>query len=96
MFHSCDLGKLKKITGLNTSKCSKFAYMFYGADLTNLEPLTLDTGSGTSFSNMFQATIFPNTDNSIINISDFDTSNATNFYYMFNNADYIPTKDFSK
>lgn len=96
MFYSCDLGNLKKITSLNTSKCLKFLNMFASADLTNLEPFELDTSSGEDFGYMFQTTIFPNTDNSIINISDFDTSNATNFYCMFNNADYIPTKDFSK
>lgn len=70
--------------------------MFQYANLTNTEPFELDTSSGEDFRYMFATTIFPNTDNSIINISDFDTSNATNFYHMFNNADYIPTKDFSK
>lgn len=95
MFYSCDLGKLKKITGLNTSKCSKFANMFANSDLTNLEPLTLDTGSGTTFINMFSNTIFSN-DHNIFNISDFNTSKATSFYYMFYGTDYIGTKDFSK
>lgn len=95
MFAYCDIGNLKKITGLNTSKCSNFDYMFCYADLTNLEQLTLDTGSGTSFSRMFQNTIFPN-DRNIVNITDFNTSKVTSFLYMFNGADYIGTKDFSK
>jgi hypothetical protein len=69
--------------------------MFYGADLTNLEPLTLDTGSGTVFNNMFHNTIFSN-DHNNFNISDFNTSKATSFYYMFYGTDYIGTKDFSK
>lgn len=62
--------------------------MFANSDLTNLEPLTLDTDSGTTFSNMFSNTIFSN-DHNIFNISDFNTSKATSFYYMFYGADYI-------
>lgn len=95
MFNDCNLGNIKKITGLNTSKCSKFDYMFYYANLTNLEQLTLDTQSGTGFRGMFQYTVFP-ANRDIINLADLNTSNVTTFNQMFNNADYIWTKDFSK
>lgn len=95
MFNDCDLGNLKKITGLNTSKCSNFDYMFYYANLTNLEQLTLDTQSGTGFRGMFQYTVF-SANRDTINLADLNTSNVTTFNQMFNNSDYIPTKDFSK
>lgn len=95
MFTECDLGNLKKITGLNTSKCSNFSNMFRYADLKNLEQLTLDTQSGTNFTGMFSYTAF-SVNRDVINLADFNTSKATTFKDMFNNADYIWTKDFSK
>lgn len=95
MFYDCDLAHLKKITGLNTSKCSKFTNMFGYANLINLEQLTLDTQSGTELKTMFNHTVFPS-NRDIINLADFNTSKATSLVSMFENADNIPTKDFSK
>lgn len=95
MFEGCNIGNLKKITGLNTSKCSSFTYMFNSSNLTNLEQLTLDTQSGTEFAQMFRYTVFPN-NRDVVNIADFNTSKATTFYHMFDSADNIWTKDFSK
>lgn len=95
MFEGCDIGNLKKITGLNTSKCSSFNYMFSSSNLTNLERLTLDTQSGTDFAQMFRSTVFPS-NRDVINLADFNTSKATTFDDMFYQADSIATKDFSK
>lgn len=95
MFTYCNLGNLKKIAGLNTSKCSKFNSMFSNANLSNLEQLTLDTQSGTDFTYMFQYTVFPS-NRAVINLADLNTSKVTTFNSMFNAADYIWTKDFSK
>jgi hypothetical protein len=69
--------------------------MFGYANLTNLEQLTLDTQSVIYFKTMFNNTIFPS-DRDIINLADFNTSKATTFGSMFQGADNIPTKDFSK
>lgn len=94
MFSGSSLAKLKKIEGLNTSRTHSFTDMFSSSDLQNLEPVTLDTSNVTSYQRMFKNTTFPRTYDPF-DLSNFNTSNGTIFYEMFNSTTNIPIKDFS-